>query len=298
MEQTDRDGVSTKLEMDHAFIDEHAPWMLRLAQRVLMDSQLAEDAVQEALLNVHVMGDGFDGRADLRTWLYRVTLNAALGVQRKRVDDESDIDDLQPLFDTNACRIEEPWGQLRTIDEVMEQAELTAFVRQSVETLPEAYRVCLQLRDFEELSVREVSEVLGISEENVKVRTHRARSALKRLLEPLLRGKSIREITAGYLPEELKPSFARTAKGFTMAYIPMMITCQQFEDFIMDYLEDTLPEEKRKVFELHIRTCRECREYLAAYQRTRDIARETVRVSTLDDVPEDLLAAVIKTLDR
>jgi hypothetical protein len=205
---------------------------------------------------------------------------------------------LQPLFDANACRIEEPWGQLRTIDEVMEQAELTAFVRQSVETLPEDYRVCLQLRDFEELSVKEVSEVLRISEENVKVRTHRARSALKRLLEPLLRGKPIQEITAAHLPEELKPSLARIAKGVMMAYMPMMITCQQFEDFIMDYLEDALPQGKRKAFEFHIRTCRECREYLAAYQRTREIARETVRVTTLDDVPEDLLAAVIKTLDE
>ncbi len=291
------DGKQQPVVVDRAFVEAHAPWMLKLARRVLLDAQLAEDAVQEALLAAHAKGDGFEGRADVRTWLYRVTVNAALAIQRKHIGEELDIDELQPLFDTNACRIEEPWDTLRTVDGVMEQAELAAFVRQCVDTLPEDYRVTLQLRDFEELSVKEVSRVLEISEENVKVRTHRARSALKRLLEPLLRGKPVQEITAAHLPEELKPSPARIAKGVMMAYMPMMMTCQQFEDFIVDYLEDALPKKTRKAFEFHIRMCRECRDYLAAYQRTREIARETARVSTLDDVPEDLLAAVMQALD-
>lgn len=297
MKHTDQSEAEQRLEVDQVFIKRHGPWMLALAQRVLMDDHLAEDAVQEALLTVHTKGDSFEGRAEVRTWLYRVTVNAALALRRRHSVDEWDIDDLQPLFDTNACRIETPWGQMRTVEEVMEQAELSAFVRQCVKTLPEDYRICLQLRDLEELPVKGVADLLGISEENVKVRTHRARSALKRLLEPLLRGKPIEEITSTQLPDELKPSLARTAKGVMMAYMPMMITCQQFEDFISDYLEESLPKEKAKAFEFHIRTCRECREYLAAYQRARLIARETMRMTTLDDIPEDLLTAVISSID-
>ena len=55
--------------------------------------------------------------------------------------------------------------------------------------LPESYRVILQLRDIEEMSTREVAEGLGLTEANVKVRLHRARSALKKLLEPVLKGE-------------------------------------------------------------------------------------------------------------
>lgn len=272
--------------------------MLGLANRVLMDPHLAEDAIQEALMAVHNKGSDFDGRADIRTWLYRITINAALTLRRKRVKSECNIDDLQPDFDANACRIEEPWTELRTTSEVLEEAELTSYVRRSVEALPEAYRTCLQLRDFEELSVREVSEILDISEENVKVRTHRARSALKRLLEPLLRGGSISDIASAPLPLEAAPTIGRIAKGVMMTYTPMMITCRQFEDFIMDYLEDALPKKTRRLFEFHIRTCRECREYLAAYQRTRDIAHASALVLTLSDVPEDLIEAVAAALER
>jgi len=57
--------------------------------------------------------------------------------------------------------------------------------------LPDNYRTVLLLRDIEELSVSEVAELLNLSETNVKVRVHRARSARKKLLEPLLRGEEI-----------------------------------------------------------------------------------------------------------
>jgi RNA polymerase sigma-70 factor (ECF subfamily) len=291
-------GTERSLKVDRAFVLEHGPWMLGLANRVLLDPHLAEDAIQEALMVVHNKGNDFDGRSEVRTWLYRVTINAALTLRRKRAMNECDIDELQPDFDANACRIEEPWPTLRTTDEVLEEAELTSYVRRSVEALPEAYRICLQLRDFEELSVREVSEILDISVENVKVRTHRARSALKRLLEPLLRGRPVSDIASAPLPAEAVTSVSRIAKGVMMAYMPMMITCEQFEDFIMDYLEDALPKGTRRIFEFHIRACRECREYLAAYQRARDIARETVLVPTLNEVPEDLIEAVTSALGK
>ena len=297
MDTTDQTKTDSPLKVDRAVVREHGPWMLGLATRVLMDHHLAEDAIQEALIAVQSKGDDFDGRADIRTWLYRVTINAALTLRRKRVLNECSIEELQPDFEANACRIEEPWPELRTTEEVLEAAELTSYVRRSVQALPESYRICLQLRDFEELSVREVSEILDISVENVKVRTHRARSALKRLLEPLLRGGSVSDIASAPLPAEAAPTASRIAKGVILSYLPMMITCRQFEDFIMDYLEGTLPKRTRHVFEFHIRACRECREYLAAYQRAREIARESQLVSTLSDLPEDLVEAVTIALD-
>ena len=58
-----------------------------------------------------------------------------------------------------------------------------------IDKLPDNYRTVLLLRDVEEMSISEVAKILNISETNVKVRVHRARSALKKLLEPLLRGE-------------------------------------------------------------------------------------------------------------
>lgn len=69
------------------------------------------------------------------------------------------------------------------------QADTKALVSAKIGQLPDSYRVVLVLRDIEEMSTGEVAESLGISEANVKVRLHRARAALKRLLEPLFKGQ-------------------------------------------------------------------------------------------------------------
>ena len=62
-------------------------------------------------------------------------------------------------------------------------------VVKKIDELPDDYRIVLLLRDIEELSINEVAELLGLTEGNVKVRLHRARTALKKLVEPLLRGE-------------------------------------------------------------------------------------------------------------
>ncbi|MCG8404340.1 MAG: zf-HC2 domain-containing protein, partial [Phycisphaerales bacterium] len=50
-----------------------------------------------------------------------------------------------------------------------------------------------------------------------------------------------------------------------MFKLPLMISCREFEAFIVDYLDDQLPARQRKIFEFHLKICRECRDYLAAY---------------------------------
>lgn len=90
-------------------------------------------------------------------------------------------------------------------------------------------------------------------------------------------------------------SWMRRVKGVIMK-MPMMITCRQFEDFIIDYLEGTLPERQRKRFEFHMKICRECKEYLAAYKASMEAARQGMtdsELADLGDVPEDLISAVI-----
>jgi RNA polymerase sigma-70 factor (ECF subfamily) len=164
-------------------------WMLALAERMLRDRGLAEDAVQEAFVNALRGRQRFEGRSGIKTWLHRITVNAALTKLRqlKRLG-EQPIDEYLPEFDRADCRNEARWTYLAPVQEVMESAELRDFVSGAIDKLPDSYRIVLQLRDIQGYATSEVATLLEISEANVKVRLHRARAALKKLLEPVLRG--------------------------------------------------------------------------------------------------------------
>ncbi len=165
-------------------------WMLSLAQRLLGDRMLAEDAVQDAFLDAFRALDAFEGRSSLRTWLHRITVNASLMTLRrlKRLA-EQPIDEHLPEFDRYECRIEAPWSHLARVEDVLEKEHLRTLVHTNISELPDLYRIVLQLRDIEGYDTGEVAKLLDISESNVKVRLHRARAALKKLLEPILRGE-------------------------------------------------------------------------------------------------------------
>ena len=165
-------------------------WMLALAERILRDRGLAEDAVQEAFMAAFRGLSDFEGRSSLKTWLHRITVNASITKLRqvKRRAEQS-IDEHLPEFDRHECRIEAPWHHLTTLQDVLESSDLRLMVNEAIDALPNSYRVVLQLRDVEGYDTAEVAEMLDISRSNVKVRLHRARAALKGLLEPVLRGE-------------------------------------------------------------------------------------------------------------
>lgn len=171
-------------------VRENAGWMLVLAERMMNDSALAEDVVQEALINALKGLQRFEEHSSLKTWLHRITVNAALSKLRKqkRLAEQS-IDEHLPEFDRFDCRIELPWTHLASIEEVMESDDTRRRVVEAIAELTDSYRVVLQLRDIEGYDTSEVAALLEISESNVKVRLHRARAALKKLLEPVLRGE-------------------------------------------------------------------------------------------------------------
>ena len=171
------------------FVRLHIGWMRQLAFRIVRDRSLADDCVQEAFIKAFAKIGEFEGRSTLKTWMHRVTVNEALmKLRSRRRAGETPIDDLLPEFDTGDCRLELPWGRTPSPLEVLESQSLRDLARSKILELPENFRVVLLLRDIEELSTNEVAELLGITESNVKTRLHRARSALKKLLEPILRG--------------------------------------------------------------------------------------------------------------
>lgn len=171
-------------------VRDNIAWMLALSERMLRDRGLAEDAVQEAFMAAFRGLDSFERRSTLKTWLHRITVNATLTKLRqlKRLAEKS-IDEYLPEFDRHDCRIEAPWTNLAPLEEILENDDLRATVKKAIDALPESYRIVLQLRDIEGYDTNEVAKLLEISGANVKVRLHRARAAIKKLLEPILRGE-------------------------------------------------------------------------------------------------------------
>ena len=88
----------------------------------------------------------------------------------------------------------------------------------------------------------------------------------------------------------------RWLKGHMMKNMPGMITCKEFEDFVLSYLDDELTPRQTRVFKMHIYLCRECREYLNAYQRSIELSKELQKEPgkpTAEDAPEDLIKAIL-----
>ncbi len=179
-------------EATERFVRDHAGWMLAVARRILKENSLAEDAVQGAFANIFKALDRFDGRSAIKTWMHTIVVNQALMLLRRQKRLKEDlVDDLQPVFDKNGCRVEDLWPTFETPETLMQQSQVRDRVKQEIEALPDAYRIVLLLRDVEELSTAETAAALDMSEAAVKVRLHRARAALKKRLEPMMRGQAL-----------------------------------------------------------------------------------------------------------
>lgn len=98
-----------------------------------------------------------------------------------------------------------------------------------------------------------------------------------------------------------KPTVRRRIHGL-MFKLPLMITCEAFEDFILAYLEGELTRRQEFVFELHLKMCRECRDYLTAYRSSMRLAKDGFaredEAVLPETVPEDLIKAVLDAREK
>jgi len=161
--------------------------LLAVARRFLPEPSEAEDAVQEAFLQAWRKLDSFQGDSRLSTWMHRVVVNAALMKLRKKGRTrEVSAEALLPRFREDG-HLEDPgppWEE--TGADVASRREHAALVRAAIEELPEGYRKVILLRDIEGLDTAETAELLELTTNATKTRLHRARQALRTLLEPHL----------------------------------------------------------------------------------------------------------------
>ena len=152
--------------------------LYRVARAILRNDGEAEDVMQDAYVRAYEHLDQFAGRAKFSTWLTRIAVNEALARQRRG----NRYQELEPMSESDGDPMDGFASMALTPEEQVSNSEIRGLLEKAVETLPDAYRTVFVLRDIEEMSTTDTANVLEISEENVKVRLHRARALLRKSL--------------------------------------------------------------------------------------------------------------------
>lgn len=162
----------------------YGPQLLAVIHRYLPDDSDAHDALQETFVSVFRAIGNFQSGSSLGTWLHRIAVNAALmKLRRRRRKPEQSLDDMLPKFHLDGHRAEPRGSWSEVPDEAALGRETRDLVRSAIDKLPESYRTVLLLRDIEERPTEEVADLLELTPANVKTRLHRARQALRELLD-------------------------------------------------------------------------------------------------------------------
>jgi RNA polymerase sigma-70 factor (ECF subfamily) len=159
--------------------------LLVTVRRILRgDEEEARDVVQETMIAALQRIDSFKGDCRISTWLHRIAINGALmRLRSRRRRPETSIEEMLPSFLEDGHRAVGPGdGTIPDPETAAQQAETRRIVRESIDRLPDTYRVVVMLRDIEELSTEETARLLGITTMAVKLRLHRGRQALRELL--------------------------------------------------------------------------------------------------------------------
>jgi RNA polymerase sigma-70 factor (ECF subfamily) len=159
--------------------------LLAVTRRIVGTEADARDAVQDVFITVFRKLDDFEGESRLSTWLYRVAVNTALmKLRTRRRQREDPIEPLLPAYQDDGHHVEEFCSWDEPPDDALARKQRQAYVRGCIDRLPEAYRTVLLLRDIEQMDTEETAAVLGDTVNAVKIRLHRARQALRTMLNP------------------------------------------------------------------------------------------------------------------
>jgi RNA polymerase sigma-70 factor (ECF subfamily) len=186
-----RDLIAGKPGAFDTFVDVFRSKIFHYTYMMCGQREDAEEATQDTLLKVFSNFGQLREPERVKAWVFRIARNECLMRRRKSVfapTQELSLDDFLPHQDQDDGRRLEiaDWSALP--DDQALRAEVRDVVHAAIEELPEIYRAVILLRDIEELSTEEASDVLDISVEAVKTRLHRARLAVRKKLDEYMRG--------------------------------------------------------------------------------------------------------------
>lgn len=170
---------SAKAKEFEELVEKHSDMVYNVAYRIMGNPHDAEEVAQEALLSAYRAYDRFRGDSQVKTWLYRITTNAAL----MRIRKEKRANELtQTGIEDMELPSREPLP-----DDLAERQELAEKLKAGIALLPPDFRAAVVLRDVEGLDNTEAADALGITVANLKSRLHRGRLLLRKYLADYLK---------------------------------------------------------------------------------------------------------------
>jgi len=163
--------------------------LFRVARAILRDDAEAEDAVQDAYLQVYRKLHEFRGDSQLSTWLTRVVVNAAL--MRVRKQKRGVVVQLQQSAGSASAPLDVADERAASPSDVTFRGEVRRILERRIDELPLAFRTVFVMRDVQDMSVQETADALGIPEATVRTRLFRARALLREALQRELDDASI-----------------------------------------------------------------------------------------------------------
>ena len=159
----------------------YSPKLYNVAQKILGEVADVEEVIQDVFWTAFRKAKSFRGNSQFSTWLYRLTVNAALGkVRRSRKSKETEYEEYLPKFQKDGHHSVRPvidWSD--TLDEKYAKCELRQLLSDSLDQLKSLDKSVVILSDMEGISDKEIAVMLGLTVSAVKTRLHRARLFLR-----------------------------------------------------------------------------------------------------------------------
>jgi RNA polymerase sigma-70 factor (ECF subfamily) len=178
-----RDGSVSALRL---IVRRHNQRLYRVARAIVRDDTEAEDVLQEAYLSAFASLARFRADASLATWLTRIVVNKAVG-RRRREDIMLPLDAVQADQRRGAEIAAMPHLALEFDPETSaSRRQVRELLERAIDNLPEPFRIVFVMRLVEQLSVKETASSLGLREETVRTRLHRAKRLMREQLQTTL----------------------------------------------------------------------------------------------------------------
>lgn len=177
------ESVAQDLLDPDLLVERYGERIYRLARRMSNNDADAEDAMQNALVKILRNASSYRGESDPMGWIYRITLNEAREIHRRRKRRPAvSLDTLPVEFDEDSHPIGVTDLSMRPERRAM-SGEVDAVVRDAIDELPDGYREAVVLHDMEGVPYQEAAELMELTLGGFKTRLHRARLHLRRRLE-------------------------------------------------------------------------------------------------------------------
>ncbi len=151
-------------------VERHQTTIMKAALRVTRDMTMAEDVVQESFIKAFQKLDSFEGRSSFKSWLYQITLNTARNKLRSNKRESVSLENLVLSTDGH-------------IEAQLHRASVFEMIKSEIDELPDKQRQAISLRVFDDLSFREISEIMNCPYDTAKANYRHALLKLKAKLE-------------------------------------------------------------------------------------------------------------------